>query len=255
MLNNQGSQKTNTGKGINRMNGKSILKYAAVAAAVACMGSSQVYAAGITINADDSNYFATSTGVYLHDGNLVEVGQFSQNDATIAALASGNTLTPANYATLLADFIPLSGVSAIGMGTGTTGPGTSGSNAGAISGNFSGTNPGFSSGAIYVMVINSNSNANATQVGVFKGDSTWMYPLNMATGSATADTDQALTTPLIGTFAGGLSGAANAYNNGPNGNANSTVGQLRLDPIVPEPSTYLLVGTGLLGLLGLRRRS
>jgi PEP-CTERM motif-containing protein len=234
------------------MNGKTILKFAAVTAAVMCVASARVYAAAtVALGADDSNFFATSTGVYLNDGSLVEMGQFSVNDATIAALASGNTLTPANYATLLSDFVPLSGSFSFGIGTGTSAA-AGDKNSGAISATFSGSNAGFASGAIYLLVINSNTTGAATQVGVFKGDTTWTYPANMNTGGIQIDTDNALTAPLLGTFAS-VTGAGNGYNN-TDGNGNATLGQLRLDAIVPEPSTYLLVGTGLLGLLGLRRR-
>ncbi len=67
-----------------------------------------------------SNFFATSGGVYLHDGSLVEMGQFSQSDAVIAALATGNQLTPASYAVLLSDFVPLSGVFSNAIGSGTS---------------------------------------------------------------------------------------------------------------------------------------
>ena len=98
----------------------------------------------------------------------------------------------------------------------------------------------------------------ATQVGVFMEPGStsglWTYPANMTGGASSPDTDDALTAPLIGTFATSP-GSGNGYNDA-DGNANSTVGQLRLDPIlVPEPSSIALVVAGLLGLLGLRRRS
>jgi len=239
------------------MNGKTVFKFAAVAAAIVCVSTARVYAvATITLGADDTNFFATATGTYLKDGSLVEMGQFSANDATLQALAAGNTLTPASYATLLADFIPLNGVFSHFIGDGTSAV-AGDKNSGAIFAIFSGNNAAFASGSIYTMVFNSNTTGNATQVGVFKGTSAdWLFPANMNTGSAGPDTDQASQSPLIGTFSGGQPGAGNPYN-GVDGNANGLVGQLRLDTIVtvPEPSTYLLVGTGLLGLLGLRRRS
>jgi len=235
------------------MNGKTVFKFVAVAAAIVCVGSARVYAAAtVAFGADDSNFFATSAGVYLNDGSLVEMGQFSISDAAISALAPGNVMTPAAYATLLSDFVPLNGTFALGIGTGTSAVAAD-KNSGALSGNFTGSNAGFAGGAIYVLVINSNTTGNATQVGVFRGNSTWTYPANMNTGNAGIDTDAALTSPLIGTFAGSQPGAGNGFNNN-DGNANATVGQLRLDAIVPEPSTWMLVGTGLVGLLGLRRR-
>jgi len=207
----------------------------------------------MNLAADDSNFFALVNGSPVPAGDAVYMGNFGANsDATIAALAAGNQLTPASYATLVADFVPLNGTALQLMGTGTGNPAaTSG---GAIAAAFTGTNPSFASTAIYVMVVNTNTTTGASQVGVFKGDSTWTYPLNMATTSISIDTDNALTAPLIGTFAT-VAGTQVPFNESSNGAGNSTVGLLKLDPIVPEPSTYLLVGTGLLGLLGLRRRS
>src|SRR5207244_4005281 len=103
-------------------------------------------------------------------------------------------------------------------------------NSGAVFATFTGSNAVFAGGAVYVMVFNANMTANATEVGVFKGSSSgasaWNYPANMTTGSAGLDTDQALMTPLVGTFVGGISGASNGYNSN-SGNANPTIGELR----------------------------
>jgi hypothetical protein len=237
------------------MNGKTIFKYAAVAAIVLTAASSRVYAtgAGIALGADDTTYFGLASGAALPAGDAVYMGEFSITDAQIAALQSGGTVSPANYATLLADFIPLNSISLQAIGTGT------GGDAGSIGATFTGSNPTFASGAIHLLVVNAASTTNGpTQVGVFTGTALWAFPANMASGSASIDTDNALTAPLIGSYAASLNAATDGYAfDSDSGNDFGTIAALQLAPItiVPEPSTYLLVGTGLLGLLGLRRRS
>jgi hypothetical protein len=236
------------------MNGKTIFKYAAVAAIILTAASARVYAAGagIALGADDTTYFGLANSNALPAGDAVEMGEFSISDVQIAALMSGGSVSAANYATLLADFIPLNSTPSQPIGTGT------GGDAGSIGATFTGSNPTFASGAIHLLVVNAITPAAATQVGVFTGTALWAFPANMASGSASIDTDNALTAPLIGSYAASLNAATDGYAfDSDSGNDFGTIAALQLAPItiVPEPSTYLLVGTGLLGLLGLRRRS
>jgi hypothetical protein len=254
LTNNQGTE-TNRGKGINRMNGKMIFKFAAVAAAVVCVASAHVYAATVNFAADDSNFFGLANGTPVPVGDAVYIGQFSISDAAVSALEAGGTVSQANYNTLVSDFVPLNVTALQLMGTGTGNP-PDATSAGAIASAWLGTNPAFANGAIYVMVVNSATTVGASQVGVFRGDTSWTFPAVMTTGSVGIDTDNALTAPLIGSFVGGLAGTTVPFNESANGSGNSTIGLLELAPIaVPEPSSVMLVVTGLLGMLGLRRRS
>jgi hypothetical protein len=207
MLNNLSSMETNKGKGINRMNGKMIFKFAAVAAIVCVASAARVYAAAtVTLAADDMVYFGLANGNALPAGDAVYVGQFSISDAAIAALESGGNVSAANYATLVSDFVPLSVTSIGTIGTASDG------DAGAIDATYSGANTAFANGAIYAFVVNTATTAGASQVGVFKGDTTWIYPANMTgNGSVSIDTDNALTAPLIGAYAGSVNASAKGY--------------------------------------------
>src|SRR2546428_621134 len=131
------------------MKSQMIKKFVAVAVVgMLTVATSRVYAiATISLGADDSVFFATSGGVYLKDGSLVEMGQFSVSDATLSALVVGGTITPANYAILLSDFIPLNGTFAHFIGDGTTFV-AGDANSGAIGAIYSGSNTAFASGPI-----------------------------------------------------------------------------------------------------------
>jgi hypothetical protein len=221
----------------------------AIAVALLCAETTRVNAAGITLTIADMTYLAATNGTWLNDGSIVMMGQFSISDTAISNLVVGGTLSPVNYATLLASFLPLNiqPVKLIGAGT-TTGPGDA--NSGSMLQTYIGTNAAFAGGPIYLMAFNqATTNLNATtQVGVFAGGA---YPANMVLGSTTLDLTD--TFPLIGTNVTGIAGNSNPYNWGP-GNQWNPINQRRLVAVViPEPSAFMLVGMGLLGAFVLRR--
>jgi hypothetical protein len=207
----------------------------------------RLYANGtIDLGADDMVYFGLANGQALPAGDAVYMGQFTISDSAISALAS--PLTPANYATLVSDFVPLNQVSLNTIGTHAAG------DAGAVFGMYSGNNAAFTEGPIYLMVVNTATTAGATQVGVFRGDSTWTYP-DMNTGVAQIDTDQALTTPLIGSYFANVNAAANGYAyDSDSANDYTNINVLALATAVPEPSSIALVAVALLGAIGTIRR-
>jgi hypothetical protein len=227
------------------MNGKSIIKYVmttTAAIALLCATSGRVFALGTIIaSAVDSNYLAVAGGgAWLAVGSTVEMGQFSISDAAISALQSGNTITPANEATLLAAFEPLTG----GTPSGTVGTSAAFSSPGAFDITFTGNNTAFASGPIYLLAFN----AGQTQIGVFK-DGT--FPSSMATGAESLELDNAAVPPLLGTYtaANPLDNVANDGNNG-----NAVINSFNLDQVIPEPSSIMLVAMGLFAGIGMIRR-
>jgi len=107
---------------------------------------------------------------------------------------------------------------------------------------------------IYLVAFNNATGVGATQEGIFDvsdvSNTQWKFP-------ATADTLTAVKIDLQDLFVGQTStlqtGAQIVF--GGKGVDNSGPYALAELALVLEPSTWMLVGTGLLGLLGLRRRS
>jgi len=232
---------------------KSVLKITAVAAAalgLLCANNVLASSGEYEGSASDSNFVAVAGGTALLPvGDLVEAGSFTLSNTAIQGLTSGNTITPANEATLLAAFVPENTIS-----SGTISEGTGGAYAGAFDIDFYGNNMG-SSVPAYILIFNASTSGAATQVGVFNGAAyttvgSWTFPVTPSSSYSGGDFDDAHA--LIGTYTTN-SALDVPYNDGPGGQ-NPVINTFNLDQIVPEPSTYMLVAMGLLGGIGLIRR-
>jgi len=112
----------------------------------------------------------------------------------------------------------------------------------------------------YIVAFNTPTAGAATQEGIYSlgaGNSasgSWVFKHGTDIPNfISPDIEQLLTGP--GTAGNALVPQAQiVYGSGPVFDSVDSFSFLQLKSIVPEPSTYMLVGTGLLGLLGLRRR-
>jgi len=189
----------------------------------------------VSYTAAGSSYVTDSTGAanYL-SGDLVEIGAF--------------TGTPTVGSPSLANFTVFSST--------ITG---SGPLAGSYAGGSTADAGAFSHAQIYLVVFNqatANVVPGTTQLAIadvaFASDPAWKFPANADIPNTTAfDLDELFNGGTVGTLGTG----ATVYwgSTGTDGGSYNLL-QTVVVP-VPEPSTYVLVGTGLLGLLGLRRRS
>jgi hypothetical protein len=175
---------------------------------------------------------AADDSTQLAPGDLLEIGTF-------AVAPVGVTLATVNAT--LASFEVF-------------GSGTINAGAGAFTLSSTATAaPLFNGKQIYLVAYNAASPLGATEAGIFYATAaSWTMPADGPTASTTIDP-----TSLFGANSGV------SANLGPQGNvvyggtSFDSAGYSLLDTasIVPEPSSILLVVTGLLGLLGLRRRS
>lgn len=228
------------------MNSNRISTYAAVVA-TAFLSASTARVNAMVVNWGD----ATQTALTLADGttgvaqgSLVELGIFKNGMSDAAIIALG-----ANPTAIQSD-LSVWATSTIGSGTGSKAVFNAGSFA---------PGAGFFTSNAFLIVFNSNTVGAATQVGVFKGRITgnsngdpWLFPTSDIDfpRNFSAD-DLTATNVLIGGYGVGTyddSAANDSWFGGP-------VNALKLAVVpVPEPATYALVGMGLLGVCGLRRR-
>jgi hypothetical protein len=197
--------------------------------------------ADITVNwgSQDATPFDTLTGLALPVGDLILVG-FATSPGSGLSTLSGT----ANLAAI--------GFTQFGLGH--IGDGILPAGFGGVS--SSGPDTSFSHLQIFIVAFDATTAAGATQMGVwsvdFASNPNWKFPATADVPNSTSiDLDDILAIP-----GGSLSALANGahiwYGTGPGAADN---GGLRLAIInVPEPSTYVLVATGLLGMIGLIRR-
>lgn len=178
---------------------------------------------------------AATDATQLAPGDLLEIGTF--------ATAPG-VVTLANVQSVLASF------EVFGSGTINQGAGaftlSSANTAGAT----------FGGNQIYLVAYNAATSGAASQAGIYfasdAGVPAWKMPADGPTANTTIDVAD-------------IFGANSGVSATPSANGHIVYGGTAFDSggfsllttasIVPEPSTWMLVGTGLLGLLGLRRRS
>ncbi len=208
---------------------KAEIKYLAIGLAVTGITTTS-YAAGITVNwqtAQSTFIASTITPLNYLDGDLVEVGTFA-----VAPIIGSPSL--ANF-TVFGTTLTETGV-----------------NAGLISASRTGSDVGFAHSQIYVVAFNNATGVNPTQEAIFfvndANNPNWKFPaVSDFPNSTLIDLQDMFTGANNGTLAPGATIVWGTKTVDPSGPYNVLA-------MIPEPTTWALVGTGLLGLLAFRRR-
>lgn len=204
----------------------------AIVAAATLMAAISSQAANITVTWDAFQ----STGVALAGGGITPVPQ--GNTIQIGYF----TIAPTIGSSSLANFVP--------WATSTINDGFDGFWSTSSTLDEAATATGVNGGQIYLVV-----QAPGSQLGIYSSSlSSWKFPTSASVPNFTSIDLQDLVTGA-GTAGNALAGSAQIiFGSGVFFNAGDSSSYLKLG-VVPEPSTALLVGAGLLGLVGLRRRS
>jgi len=220
------------------MNGKKTLVFALVALLCGSMSAFALIQCGWQATQGGGAPVLSDMSTALPLNSLAAVGLFpGLNDAQIAALGGSGTA-------LWAAFSPFESEPADANGL-FNGDGQS--HVGA----------GFFSSQAYIICFDAATAASAGQWGVFKGASVgnvgdaWIFPA--ADNNAMIPTFTMENVPASGVIVGSFGALAYAAAWAQDTDSPGTE-YVDAYALIPEPSTYMLVGTGLLGLLALRRR-
>jgi len=217
-------------KGISMSKG---IKYLVVGLAATGLAMS-AHAANITVNfgAGDVTGISLAGGTTpLPVGDLIEVGAFLGTPPTVGSSS-------------LANFVVF----------GTTLSGSGGNPGGFFAGATTASEAGFGHSNLFIVAFNNATGVGYTQLGIWgQNSANWVFPKSTdIPSSTTVDMEQLVNNP--GNSATFAATTVKVFGRSPQQSADfggSTYLPLQL---VPEPSTWMLVGTGLIGLLGLRRR-
>jgi len=211
------------------MNGKKTLIFAIVA--LLCVGTG-AYAMSVAWAGENTGI--TTDGINgTAQGSLVAIGTFgTMSNAQITALGANPTAVWAAFNSWA--------TGAIGDGEDSTALGTFTESSGP-------TGSGFFNATIYMVAFNGPTAASSTYVGAASaGSSLWKFPPDDASQTGIDVGQLTALTILIGSY--NVGNFNNLYQS-------ATDDSWKLaTQAVPEPSTMMLVGTGLLGLLAIRRR-